>query len=369
AFTIAGSELKTAAGLNFEAKSSYAVVIRSTDAAGLFVEREFTISVTNVNEVPSGIALSGNSVVENAAVGTVVGTLSTTDPDAGDTFTYTLVGGDVAAFTITGTQLRTEAGFDFEAKASYTVAIRSTDAAGLFVDREFTISVTNVNEASTSINLSNNSVAENAAVGTVVGTLSTTDPDAGDTFTYSLVGNAADNAAFTVAGNQLKTAAGFNFEAKASYTVVIRSTDAAGLFIDREFTISVTNVNEAPTSIALSGSSVAENASVGTVVGVLSTTDQDAGDTFTYTLVGGDVAAFTIAGSELKTSAGFDFEAKASYTVVIRSTDAAGLFVEREFTVSVTNALRTLPSGRWWAYSPRPIRMRATRSRTAWWVG
>ncbi|NBQ15441.1 MAG: cadherin repeat domain-containing protein, partial [Proteobacteria bacterium] len=242
------------------------MAIRSTDAAGLFIEREFTISVTNVNEVPSGISLSGTSVAENAAVGAVVGTLSTTDPDTGDTFTYSLVNGvaDNAGFTIAGNQLKTAAGLNFEAKASYTVVVRSTDAAGLFVEREFTISVTNVNEAPTSIALSGSSVAENSAVGTVVGLLSTTDPDAGDTFTYSLVSGVADNAGFTIAGNELKTAAGFDFEAKSSYALVIRSTDAAGLFIDREFTISVTNVNEAPTSIALSNSSVAENASVGT---------------------------------------------------------------------------------------------------------
>ncbi|NBQ15639.1 MAG: cadherin repeat domain-containing protein, partial [Proteobacteria bacterium] len=169
AFTIAGSELKTAAGLNFEAKASYTVVIRSTDAAGLFVDREFTISVMNVNEAPSGISLSGTSVAENAAVGTVVGLLSTTDSDAGDTFTYSLVGGDVAAFAIAGRELKTAAGFNFEVKASYAVVVRSTDAAGLFVEREFTISITNVNEAPTSIALSGSSVAENSAVGTVVG--------------------------------------------------------------------------------------------------------------------------------------------------------------------------------------------------------
>ncbi|NBQ15440.1 MAG: cadherin repeat domain-containing protein, partial [Proteobacteria bacterium] len=339
-----GNELKTAAGFDFEAKASYTVAIRSTDAAGLFIDREFTISVMNANEAPSGIALFGNSVAENAAVGAVVGTLSTTDPDTGDTFTYSLVGGvaDNAAFAITGSELKTAAGLNFEAKASYTLVIRSTDAAGLFIDREFTISVTNVNEAPTSIALSNSSVAENASVGTVVGLLSTTDPDTGDTFTYSLVSGVADNVGFTIAGNQLKTAAGFNFEAKSSYALVIRSTDAAGLFIDREFTISVTNVNEAPTSIALSNSSVAENASVGTVVGLLSTTDPDAGDTFTYSLASGvaDNAAFTVAGDELKTAAGFDFEAKASCTVVIRSTDAAGLFVDREFRQRVEDGGR-----------------------------
>src|SRR5207245_1167797 len=76
----------------------------------------------------------------------------------------------------------------------------------------------------------------------------TTDPDAGDTFTYSLVGGtgATDNASFTIAGNQLKTAASFDFEAKSSYSIRARTTDAGGLFFEKVFTIGVTNVNEAP---------------------------------------------------------------------------------------------------------------------------
>ena len=39
------------------------------------------------NQAPTDIALTGNTVAENAA-GAVIGTLSTVDPDAGDTHTY-----------------------------------------------------------------------------------------------------------------------------------------------------------------------------------------------------------------------------------------------------------------------------------------
>ena len=61
----------------------------STDAGGLSVDEQFTITVTNGNEAPTAIALDGSTVAENAA-GAVIGTLSTTDPDAGDTFTYSV---------------------------------------------------------------------------------------------------------------------------------------------------------------------------------------------------------------------------------------------------------------------------------------
>src|SRR5262249_40176527 len=126
--------------------------------------------------------------------------------------------------------------------------------------------------------------------GTVVGAFSTTDPDSGDTFTYSLVSGtgSTDNASFTIdASGNLKTAASFNFEAKNSYSIRVKSTDAGGLTTENVFTISVTNANEAPTDVALSNRSIAQNQPPGTTVGTFSTTDPDSADTFTYSLVSG----------------------------------------------------------------------------------
>ena len=45
------------------------------------------------NQVPTNITLSNSAVAENQAINTVVGSLTTTDPDTGDTFTYSLVSG------------------------------------------------------------------------------------------------------------------------------------------------------------------------------------------------------------------------------------------------------------------------------------
>jgi len=346
-FTISGSTLRTAAVFDFETKSSYTVRVRVTDAGGLTFEKAFTISVTDVNEAPTNISASSSSVAENATSGTSVATLSTTDIDAGDTFTYTLVSGtgdtDNASFAITGSTLTTAAVFDFETKSSYSVRVRVTDAAGLTFEKVFTISVTDVNDAPTNISASASSVAENAASGTTVATLSATDADAAETFTYTLVSGTGDtdNASFSISGSTLSTASVFDFETKSSYSVRVRVTDAAGLTFEKEFTISVADINEAPTALALSNASVLENAASGTTVGSLAGTDADAGDTHTYTLVSGtgstDNASFTITGTTLSTAAVFNFEAKNSYAVRVRVTDAGGLTFERAFTISVTD--------------------------------
>jgi len=210
-----------------------------------------TATVTLVyNTAPTGIALAPATVAENAASGTTVGTLTATDADTGDTFTYALVSGtgstDNASFSISGTSLTTAAVFDFETKASYSVRVRVTDAGGLTFERALTITVTNVNEAPSAVALSASTVAENAASGTTVGTLSATDIDANDTFTYTLVSGTGgtDNASFTISGTTLSTAAVFDFETKSSYSVRVRVTDAGGLTFERALTITVTDVNE-----------------------------------------------------------------------------------------------------------------------------
>jgi hypothetical protein len=274
---------------------------------------------------------------------------STTDPDSGDTFTYSLAPGegsaDNSSFTIFGGNiLSTSVPFNYEAKSSYSIRVRTTDQSGLTFEEPFTVTVTNVNETPTDISLSAGSAAENAAVGAVVGTLSTTDPDSGDTFTYTLASGtgSADNDSFNISDNSLCISASFDYETKNSYSIRVRTTDQSGLWFEEPFTITVTNVNETPTDISLSASNVTENAPAGTVVGTLSTTDPDSGDTFTYTLASGtgsaDNDSFNISDNSLRISASFDYETKNSYSIRVRTTDQGGLWFEEPFTITVTDS-------------------------------
>jgi O-glycosyl hydrolase len=317
------------------------------------------------NSAPTDISLSNSSISENQPPGTAVGTLSTTDPDAGNTFTYSLVSGsgstDNASFTLSGASLQTAATFNYETQNSFSIRVRSTDQGGLFTEKVFTITVQNANEPPTDISLSNSSVSENQPVGTAVGTFSTTDQDAGNTFTYSLVSGtgSTDNTAFTISGGILQTAAVFDFETQNSYSIRVRSTDQGGLYTENVFAITVSNVNEPPTDVALSNNSVPEKLPAGTAVGTLTTTDPDAGDAFTYSLVGGtgsaDNTSFTISGAALQTAAVFDYATQSAFSVRVRSTDLLGLWVEQAFSIAVTTTnypqqIKTIalaPDGNW----------------------
>ncbi|MFT5525500.1 MAG: PKD repeat protein, partial [Pirellulaceae bacterium] len=99
---------------------------------------------------PTDLQLSSNSVSENVAAGTTVGSFSTVDPDNADSFTYSLVGGsgdvDNASFAMSGAELRTVEVFDFETKASYSIRVRTTDSFGFSLEEMFTINVSDLTE-------------------------------------------------------------------------------------------------------------------------------------------------------------------------------------------------------------------------------
>ncbi|MBC6423866.1 MAG: hypothetical protein GDA38_21935, partial [Hormoscilla sp. SP12CHS1] len=50
---------------DFETQSSYSIRVQTTDAGGLSYSESFTININNVNENPTDLSLSNNSINEN----------------------------------------------------------------------------------------------------------------------------------------------------------------------------------------------------------------------------------------------------------------------------------------------------------------
>ncbi|WP_442512185.1 beta strand repeat-containing protein [Novipirellula sp. SH528] len=137
------------------------------DTFEVFTQGAAVLKIQSVNQAPTGLALAPTSVPENEPAGSTVGTLTTTDPDAGDTFTYSLVAGtgdtDNAAFTISGNTITTNSSFNFEAKNNYSIRVRSTDQGGLSFEQAITVTVTDVPNETISLD------TENTATTTLVG--------------------------------------------------------------------------------------------------------------------------------------------------------------------------------------------------------
>ncbi|MEL7323834.1 MAG: cadherin repeat domain-containing protein, partial [Pseudomonadota bacterium] len=211
------------------------------------------IDVTDVNEGPKDLSLDGNTVSENDA-GATVGTLSSFDPDAGDSVTYT-VSDD--RFEVVDGELRLAEGvsLNHEEAASIELTVTATDSGGLSTEETFTVDVTDVNEGPSDLALDGNSVSENDA-GATVGTLSSFDPDAGDSVTYTV-----SDDRFEVVDGEVRLVEGveLNHEEAASIELTVTATDSGGLSTEETFTIDVTDVNEGPSDLALDGNSVSEN--------------------------------------------------------------------------------------------------------------
>jgi len=345
-FSISNDSLFASTSFNYEQKANYSIRLRSSDAGGLLTNKIFSIRVTNANDAPLDISIDNNTIAEDVPNNTIVGAFSTTDPDTVDAHTYSLVPGtgdtDNGSFTIQGNNLRTNATFDVNVQTVYSLRVRTTDNGSDFFEKVLTINITNANDAPTDIQLSNDSVYESLPFNTLVGTLSTVDPDAGDSHNYTLTGTNNDNASFAILGNELRTAATFNFEFKSSYFVNILTDDGNGGTFTKQFTISVKDTADGPTDIILSNNTIAENAANGNFIGTLSSIDEDANDSFTYSLVSGIGAAdngdFTIQSDSLFASTSFNYEQRNRYSIRLRSSDALNLFTEKAFTINIINA-------------------------------
>ncbi len=193
-----------------------------------------TLSAVKITTLPS----AGTLELDGAAV------------SAGDTVTAA----DIAANKLTYEPAANACGSPY---ASFTFQVQDdggTANGGVDTDQSantLTVNVACVNDAPTNISLSNNTIAENTPRGTDVGELSSTDADVpAQAFTYSLVSGDGDthNNDFQINGTTLEVKNPLDFEAGATRTVRIRTTDngSPDQSFEKQFTITVTDVNETP---------------------------------------------------------------------------------------------------------------------------
>ncbi|MED4584490.1 Ig-like domain-containing protein [Brevibacillus choshinensis] len=139
---------------NGQASSSFNIPVGNTTidvkvTSSLHTSKTYLIVVSRSepNAPPTNLTLSNNQIEENKPVNTEIGTLQATDSNTGETFTYSLVGGDTSSFMISGNKLLSNEAFDYEgAKQNYSITILATDSRGATFSKVFTINLLDVNE-------------------------------------------------------------------------------------------------------------------------------------------------------------------------------------------------------------------------------
>ena len=198
---------------------------------------------------------SSASVNENLVNTTVVYDANASDVDASDTLTFSISGTDASLFNIDTNdgEVRLKTSADYENKNTYQFTITVTDngVGSLSASKVITLNINDLNDPPAISSAATGSVAENAAISTIAYAAAASDPDTGDTITFSLAGT--DASFFDIDSDdgeiRLKTAA--NFEVKNSYSVDILATDSGSspASASKTVTINITDQNDSPVAI------------------------------------------------------------------------------------------------------------------------
>lgn len=357
-FRLVRNELRLHSELNYEQTNSFIVTVEAKDSGSprLASVSVLNIAVIDCNDPPTKLIFTGNPIPEfgehtpgGTQNGTVIGNFSTVDEDIWQSHVYEIISPS-GLFFINGSSLVVAWAdeLDYESRDLVTLKVSSTDPLGESVTSSIQIRLLDVNENPSGILLSADSFLEHASLGTVVGSLSARDPDLHDNHTFELLTN--PNSVFSVEGKTLKIAVDVDFETATinPLSVLLKTTDSAGLSFQQTFNITVLDKNEPPTNILFhprkpcvtsAGICVEENSKIGYRVGDITAIDSDIGDTVTCDVVSGNV--FKIENDALLVNGDINFEALDSshlISVEIRCRDKGGLAIEKSYNISVLDA-------------------------------
>jgi VCBS repeat-containing protein len=215
-----------------------------------------SITVSPANDPPA-VDAATFSVAENSANGTVVGSVTFSDPDAGQGHSFAITAGNTGgAFAIDSATgqltVANGAALDFDVAPSFSLSVQVTDdgVPPLSGTATVTVNLTDANDAPVA-NAATFAVAENSANGTAVGGVTFSDPDSGQGHVFAITaGNTGGAFAIGAATGQLTVASAvmLNFEVTPSFSLTVRVTDdgVPTLSGTATVTVNLSNVPEAP---------------------------------------------------------------------------------------------------------------------------
>jgi VCBS repeat-containing protein len=234
-----------------------------SDLAGATSSATVDVTIAGINDAPVvATAMLNQSTQQDAAFSYTVPVSTFTDIDHGDVLTYsaTLADGttlpswltfDVATQTFSGVPSNWDVG-------NLSVLVTATDTGGLSASSTFALDIANVNDAPTANADTGNASEDGGAALFNVATLlaNDTDPDFihGDTLNIVGVSQAMSGAAVSLVNGAVQYDIGNRFQALAqgqaasdtfSYTI----SDTAGAVSTATVTMTITGVNDAPTTV------------------------------------------------------------------------------------------------------------------------
>jgi hypothetical protein len=198
------------------------------------------------------------------------------------------------------------------------------------------------------------SIAENSALGSLVGTVSANDPE-GSPLTYRLVSGNTQNA-FSINSDsgilRVNNSLALDYETRSQFDVVVEVADSDGLTNSATIRINVTDVDEVvdlPPVIADQAFSIAEDASNGDLVDTVVANDPES-NPLSYRVVSGNINnVFAInpnsGAIRVNNANALDFEQQAQFNLLVEVTDVTGLTASATVTINVTDVDETPATG------------------------
>ena len=208
----------------------------------------FTITEITVPETPESVGISSSDFFAEQSV--PVGTLNTFDLKRNSNHLYSFVPGqgdkDNEKFEIEESSIVRSRTYDFgthEHFSEFSVRVRSTDAdePSRFMDQILVLTLAEP-LAPTLMDMTADSISSGILVQGLVGKLSVNDPNAFDSHFYSFAEGLGDNdnKIFSIDDDSLRLAKSIP-AGKTDLSIRVRVTDSTGLYIEKKFTLKVTD--------------------------------------------------------------------------------------------------------------------------------
>ncbi|MCD4711469.1 MAG: T9SS type A sorting domain-containing protein, partial [Bacteroidales bacterium] len=328
------------------------VTVTDNGSGALSDTETYTLEVHETNDAPVLTYIGDQATDEdNSLTGLSV---IFTDLETFDSHTITVVSDEANVSVlnlsghISGSTYDLVPAADWNGIAQITVTVTDDGPGTLFDSETYTITVNPGNDAPVITAMGDQSTDEDNALGLSV---IFTDLEAFDAHTIAVVSGepnvTVENLSGHISGSTYDLVPAADWNGTAQITVTVTDNGAGALFDSETYTLTVNAVNDAPSSITLSNSTIDEKVELGTVIGLFTSNDVEFDDTHQYELIpiGGTVdldnESFIIVGDTLKTNEEIDYEIQSSYSIYVQSDDGNGGTTSQAFIVTINDVDET----------------------------
>ena len=276
----------------------------------------FSVVVDVPNTAPITVGSMPDQTM-NVGESTITDVTSYFQDTTGHTWTYTAAASDtsIATASMSGIRLTVQA----VSQGTATISVTMTDSGGLSATQTFSLTVPN---RAPVVGTIPDVTIPNSTTGEVYAHLHFTDPD-GDTLSYA-VGSSDPTIVSVSLGGTGHSTLSLSANALGTVTITVTATDTSAATVTQTFSATVTQPNQAPTTVGTISNITMKLGSITRQVDVSGYFNDADGDTLTYTASSSNLADVTVSVSNATVTIASVSEGWADITVTASDgTDSA----------------------------------------------